>query len=101
MAKGEVAQRALPDVSASASRSIHGKVEVRVEVTVDANGNVSNAVFDSPGPSRYFAAQALKAAQNWKFKPPQVNGSPVGSVWKLRFQFRRNGTEVIPTEVRP
>jgi TonB family protein len=94
MSKGEVAERVMPDVSASANRTIHGKVDVNIRVNVDAKGNVANARFDSHGSSRYFAARALDAARKWRFKPPQRNGQPVPSVWILRFQFRRNGPEV-------
>ena len=99
--KGAVAQRVMPDVLASANRTIQGKVEVRVRVNVDPNGEVSAARFDAPGPSRYFAARALEAAQKWRFKPAQVDGRPVPSVWVLRFEFRRSGAEANAGEVSP
>ena len=99
--KGEVVERVMPDLLPSAQRSIQGKVEVRVRVTVTPAGGVSNAKFDSPGKSKYFANKALEAARNWKFKPPQVNGEAVASQWTLRFQFKRSGTQVIPLEVSP
>ena len=99
--KGSVAKRVLPDVPQSASMTIWGTVEVRVRVTVDPSGNVSNATFDSPGPSRYFANLALHAARDWRFKPAQVDGQAATSVWVLRFQFRKPGTEVISAEVSP
>jgi TonB family protein len=100
-AKGEVAERVSPDVSESALRTIHGKVDVVVRVAVDRDGTVSGASFDSHGSSKYFADHALSAARNWKFKPPQVNGAAVSSVWVLRFQFRRDGAEIKATEVTP
>ena len=53
----------MPDVSTKALASIHGKFVVRVRVTVDAAGNVSDAAFDSEGPSQYFAKAALEAAR--------------------------------------
>lgn len=99
--KGSVAEQVLPDVPRSASRTIRGKVEVRIRVMVDPNGNVQDANFDSPGVSKYFAKLALQAARKWKFKPAQVGDRAVPSVWLLRFQFRQTGTEVIPTEVSP
>lgn len=101
VAKGEVAERVSPDISESATRTIHGKVDVVVRVSVDASGAVSNASFDSQGHSRYFASHALSAARNWKFKPPQANGASVPSVWTLHFQFRRDGTDIKATEVSP
>jgi TonB family protein len=99
--KGAVAQRAQPDVLASASRTIHGTVNVRVRVNVGPDGNVSNATFDSAGPSRYFAKVAMQAAQQWKFKPAQVNGQPAASEWLLHFQFTRDTSDVTPVETTP
>ncbi len=100
-AKGEVVERVMPDISEGANKSIHGKFAVKVRVSVDAKGDVSKAAFDSRGPSRYFANQALQAAQGWKFKPAQADGRPVASEWILRFEFRRNRTECSPVEVNP
>lgn len=101
MVKGEVADRVLPDVLPSASESIEGQVNVRVRVTVDPSGNVSNAEFDSQGPSRYFSKVALQAAQHWRFKPAEVDGQPVSSVWILHFHFTRSAAEVTPVEATP
>jgi len=99
--KGDVAERIMPDVLASASGTIQGKISVKVRVAVDANGAVSNATLDAPGPSKYFAKVAMQAAERWRFKPAQVDGQPAASVWVLHFQFRRSGTEVTPVEVSP
>jgi TonB family protein len=100
-AKGDVAERIMPDILPSARRTIQGKVAVRVKVMVDASGSVASAAFDSRRESRYFANKAIEAARNWKFKPPRVDGRAVASVWTLRFQFKRNGTDVTPLEVSP
>jgi TonB family protein len=99
--KGAVAERLLPDVPSSARKTIQGKVKVRIRITVDPSGEVSNAKFENSGPSQYFANLALKAARQWKFKPAQKDGQTVPSTWILRFQFGQSGTEVIPTEVVP
>jgi TonB family protein len=95
---GEVTDRVMPDVSASASRTIHGKVLVKVQVMVDASGAVSSASIRSSG-SRYFGTKALEAARQWKFRPPQANSQPVPSEWTLEFIFRQNGTTVNPVQV--
>jgi TonB family protein len=71
---------------------------VKVRVTTDPDGQVSNATLDSPGPSKYFARVALEAAQRWRFQPAQVDGHPVSSVWMLQFQFTQAGTEVTPVQ---
>jgi TonB family protein len=99
--KGAIAERVQPEVSRNASKTIQGRVKVKIRLTVGPNGNVSNAAFDSSGPSKYFANQALQAARQWKFKPPVVDGQTVPSVWILQFQFGRNGTEITPAEVSP
>jgi TonB family protein len=99
--KGDVAERVSPEIPESATRTIHGKIDVRVKVSVDSSGVVSGSSFESPGHSKYFANQALAAAGKWQFKPPQVNGAAVSSKWILHFQFRRDGTDINATEVSP
>ncbi len=100
-AEAAVAQRVMPEVPQFARETIHGKFQVGIRVAVDAKGNVTNAGFESAGPSKYFANLALEAAKQWKFKPPRSDGQPVSSVWILRFQFTRAATEITPVEVSP
>ena len=95
---GEVVERVMPDALPAATRTIHGKVNVKVRVSVDTSGNVSNAEFDSAGPSQYFSKVALQAAQKWKFKPAQLDGQAVRSAWILQFQFAQDGTQVTPVQ---
>jgi len=95
-ANSAVVEQVLPDVAESASRTIRGTVRVRVRVAVDPSGSVSNATFESAGPSKYFANLALQAAQSWKFKPQTA-----GSAWILQFDFTQAGTEATPIEVSP
>jgi len=87
---GEVAHRVLPEPSASALRTIQGHLKVRVQVTVDRAGNVSNARFLSAGPSKYFSRLAMDAARQWKFTPANSQ-SP--SEWNLLFEFTRGGVQ--------
>jgi TonB family protein len=100
-AKGEVLDQVLPDVSQKARGTIHGKVRVSIKVHVDPSGGVSEAEFDSPGPSRFFADLALQAARKWAFTPPEVNGKSVASEWRLRFEFTQKDTKVIPAQTAP
>jgi TonB family protein len=97
---GAVTERALPNVSQGARNTIQGKIRVAVRVNVDATGSVTDAKLTSPGPSKYFANQALQSARRWKFKPPQTDGQPIASAWLLKYQFGRAGTEVSPAPVR-
>jgi TonB family protein len=99
--KGEVAQRVTPEIPERAARGIHGKVEVKIKLTVDHSGNVINASIVSDGRSRYFANLALDAARKWRFHPAKIHGQAASSTWDLHWVFRPNGTEVTPTEITP
>jgi TonB family protein len=100
-AKGEVAERVLPEATPNARRTIHGTVTVSIRVKVDANGQVTKAEFKSAGPSQYFAGAAMEAVRGWKFKAPVKNGQPTSGVWLVRFRIRRSGTETAAEEVTP
>jgi len=91
---GSVLQQVEPVVSNSARNTISGTLRVRVKVEVDAEGNVERATFVTEGPSKYFARQAMEAAQKWKFAPAQVGGQAAPSAWVLHFGFRRSGIEI-------
>ena len=95
---GQVLEQALPEVSQKARDSIQGKVRVSVRVKVEPSGTVASASLDSPSPSKYFADQALRAAQRWKFFPATMDGQNVPSEWILRFDFSNAGTTVHPTQ---
>ncbi len=99
--KGSVAHQALPDIPTKIIGAIQGHLKVSIRVEVDPEGNVSQASIDSPGPSRYFANQALHAAQSWKFTPAQVDGRAAVSTWLLQFQFGQSQSAVTPTEESP
>jgi TonB family protein len=100
-ARGQVAHKAMPDVSQKALETIRGKVRVSVKVNVDASGKVTDAAFEAPGPSKYFADAAIQAAKNWTFAPPNSNGEKVPSEWLLRFEFAPAGTETFSAELNP
>lgn len=100
-ANSAVVERVLPDVPQRAIETIHGKIKMSIRVTVDSGGNVTDAVLESPGVSKYFSDRALQAARKWKFKPAQTDGQAVPSAWTLEFLFTRTGTEVTPVQVAP
>jgi TonB family protein len=101
LAQGAVIEQALPEVSHSARGSIRGTLRVSVKVHVDPTGRVTDAELDTPGPSKYFAGQALKAARKWTFQPGKVDGASVPSEWTLQFEFRNTDTTVVPVETSP
>jgi TonB family protein len=99
--KGEVLDQAKPEASAKALATIHGTVRVGVKVHVDAAGNVSDATLESGGPSRYFADLSLKAARQWVFTAPEVDGRSVPSDWKIQFHYTQTGVEMSSEQVAP
>jgi serine/threonine protein kinase len=99
--QGAVAQQIMPDVSRNALHTVHGKLNVRVKVSVDSSGKVLMANFDSRGPSQYFAERSLRAARQWTFQPPQVDGRSVPSEWVLKFQFEKSSVNVSPAQTFP
>jgi TonB family protein len=99
--RGEVLDQVLPDASPKALATIHGVIRVAVRVHVDPTGNVSDAALDSPGPSKYFADLALRAARRWQFASPEVGGHSAPSEWLIRFHFTPSGPKAIPTQTAP
>jgi TonB family protein len=99
--QGDILDQVLPEISDKSRATIHGTVRVSVLVHVDAAGNVSQAEFDSPGPSRYFADLALKAARRWEFSPPEAAGRSVPSEWRVRFEFSQSGVKALPKQTVP
>jgi len=91
----------MPDVSQGARNTIRGKVRVTVKVNVDPSGKVTDAALEAPGPSKYFADAAIRAAKNWTFAPAKTNGENVASQWLLRFEFAPAGTETFSAEINP
>jgi len=100
-ARGEVLDQVLPEVSDKARATIRGIVRVSVRVHVDPTGDVSEAALDSPGPSKYFADLALKAARRWQFASPEAGGHSVPSEWLIRFHFSPSGPKAFPTQTTP
>lgn len=90
---GAVLHQVVPEVPKSAQNTITGTIKVVVHVQVDPSGKVTSAKFKSSGSSRYFANQAMKAAERWEFTPPQAGGQPTASNWLLQFRFKRTSIQ--------
>ncbi len=90
---GSVLHEVIPDIPASAKRTIRGTIKIVVWVDVDPSGKVMAAKLRTSGPSRYFAGKAISAAERWEFSPPQAAGQPTTSAWLLQFRFRRSGVQ--------
>ena len=88
----------IPDVSAGARATIHGRIQVAVRVTVDGAGNVSDAALANPGSSKYFARLSTDAAKKWKFAPAN-DQDPRKRL--LIFEFSRSGVAGHAAPARP
>ncbi len=93
---GQAVHQVIPDVPQSARNTITGRIKVSVRVEVDASGKVTQATLTTPGPSKYFANLALKAAQGWEFAALQTNGQATPSTWIVRFEFAKTSTKAFP-----
>jgi serine/threonine protein kinase len=92
----DVLHQVIPDVPRKISNKITGRVLVTVRVLVDPAGNVIGTLMENPGPSKYFARLADKAAGEWKFVP---SDNQAARVWLVRFAFSRDGITTRTTAV--
>ena len=99
--RGQVLDQILPEAAPKALATIQGTVRVVVKVQVDAAGNVSGAELDPPGPSKYFADLAEKAARKWQFSGAESNGHGLPSAWLIRFEFSQSGVQAFPEQTEP
>ena len=99
--RGEVLEQVLPKTPEKALATISGTVRVGVKAHVDAAGGVSDVDLETPGPSRYFAEQALGAARHWVFNTPEVDGRSVPSEWRIRFEFKPSGVNASANQTAP
>jgi len=101
LSKGDVLDEVLPQVSEKSLSTIQGIVRVAVKVQVDPAGRVSEATLDTPGPSKYFADLALRAARQWTFSSPESAGRSVPSEWLIRFEYAQSGVHAYPQQSLP
>jgi len=99
-ARGEVVHQVLPEVSPAARHTIEVSIKINVRVDVDPSGKVTAAKIVGREKSKYFAREALQAAERWEFSPPESAGQPKASAWMLRFKFGRTQTQVTPDRLR-
>jgi len=99
--RGEVMNQVLPQPPQKSLATIHGSFHVIVKVQVDAAGNVVSSSLDSPGPSRYFAGLAEKAARQWQFSGAEADGHGIPSAWLIRFEFTSAGVHATAQQSAP
>lgn len=86
--QGDVLRQVTPKISASAQRTIRGKIKLRVRAHVDPSGNVTRADLVSAGPSKYFARLVMDAAREWKFV---ASSQPGERRYMVHFDLTRSG----------
>lgn len=99
--RGQVINEVLPQPPQKSLSTIHGSFHVIVKVQVDAAGNVVSASLDSPGPSRYFAGLAEKAARQWQFSGAEDAGHGIPSAWLISFEFTSAGVHATAQQSAP
>ena len=99
--RGEVLNEVLPQPPQKSLATIHGSFHVIVKVQVDAAGNVMSSSLDSPGPSKYFAGLAEKAARQWQFSGAESDGHGIPSAWLIRFEFTSAGVHATAQQSGP
>jgi len=62
--------------------------EVRVQLTVGANGRVKAAEVVSSTPAGVFDQSVMAAVIRWRFKPPQVEGRAVETTTVVSVVFK-------------
>jgi serine/threonine protein kinase len=94
-ASSSVVHEVTPTVPKKIQNTIQGRIYVTIRVLVDPAGDVTAALMEKPGPSKYFARLADNAAREWKFAPVEEEGD---RVWLLSFRFTRDDVTVRATE---
>ena len=86
--QGDVVRQVPPKISASAQRTIRGRIRLRVRAHVDRSGNVTRTDLVSAGPSKYFSRLVMDAAREWRFVPSAQGGE---RRYMLHFDLTRQG----------
>jgi TonB family protein len=60
---------------------------VVLSIVIDEEGAVRQAVVTDPGPHPAFAAAALHAVQQFRFRPAEIDGKPAAVEIEYRYQF--------------
>jgi len=63
------------------------EMEIKVNFTIDANGNITDLQFDRQNKSSYFKSAIRSALKKWRFLPAKNDGLPVESKMSKVFAF--------------
>ena len=74
---------------------------VVLSIVIDEEGTVTQAVVTDPGPHLAFAAAALHAVQQFRFRPAEIDGKPAAVEIEYRYQFVLKKVEPPPRLEEP
>lgn len=63
------------------------EIEVKVDFTIDVNGNIKDITFDNKNKINYFKSSIRSAIKQWRFLPAKVDDHPVESQMTKVFSF--------------
>lgn len=89
-APGQVGIQVLPEITDKARGTVHGTVVIRVRISIDASGNVTDATL-LPTSSHFLGKLSVEASKKWHFAPSE-NGTPRGAT--LRYEITNRETKV-------
>ena len=89
ISEAKLIRRVPPDYPSAARKDgIEGSVDL--EITVSAQGAVTNATVVHSDPADVFDKSALAAVRRWKYDPQYVDGLPAEAHLKIHLDFRAN-----------
>jgi TonB family protein len=81
-------KQAVPDVSSLSPSDVEGVSRVEVQVKINTNGRVTDALITNGSKlSEALSNAVLNAAKRWTFAPATRGGKPVASDHTIIFQF--------------
>ncbi len=81
-------KQVMPDVKMFGISVLVHDLKVQVEVMINSEGRVTKAIPTGAAKGSLLAAQAVTAAQQWRFEPARRNGVGVPSTYLIRFSFQ-------------
>jgi hypothetical protein len=90
VSSGQVGIQVLPEITDKARKTVHGTVVIRVRVSIDPSGNVTDATLLPTG-SHYLGKLSADASRKWHFAPSE-NGAAREAT--LRYEITNRDTKV-------
>ncbi len=85
--EAQISERTPPEYPLESLRA-HEEGEVRLQIALDALGNVEDVRVAGTSHSRNLDRAAMSAVRSWHFRPATHNGQPIGSMIEVPVDFR-------------